>query len=100
MVTDGNGCTVTSAVYAIVGVNVVVNNIDIKVYPNPATSVIRIEAPIKVNAIILSVDGKILMQGKDVTSMDINDLAAGMYIIKVYDENNELLKTDKFVRAE
>ena len=100
MVTDGNGCMVTSAVYAIVGVNVVLNNIDIKVYPNPATSVIRIDAPIKVNATILSVDGKVLMQGKDVTSMDISELAAGMYIIKVYDENNELLKTDKFVKAE
>ena len=104
VVTDGNGCTDTSAAYVVSGgtssVQVVVNAADIKLFPNPATAQITIEAPVKVNVAIYSMDGKMVIRQDNATQVNISDLANAMYIIMVYDENNTLLKTDKFMKAE
>ena len=104
VVADGNGCTDTSVVYIVApsgtsGVNNV-NGIDVKVYPNPATSTLQISAPVKVNVLILSLDGKIVIDQKDASVIDITNLADGMYIIKAYDEQSNLLKTDKFAKIQ
>jgi hypothetical protein len=103
VVTDVNGCTDTSGQYSVVvvsGVNTVINAGDIKIYPNPATSVLHIDAPVKVNVSILSVDGKVLIEQKDASDINISSLANGMYMIMVYDENKLLLKTTKFAKIE
>jgi trimeric autotransporter adhesin len=109
VVTDGNGCIDTSAAYIITsgggggGGNTGVTNIDggnVKVYPNPATSVLHIDAPVKVNVSVLSIDGKVLIEQKDAETIDVSRLANGLYIVMVYDENNLLLKTTKFAKTE
>jgi uncharacterized protein YjdB len=104
VVTDKNGCTDTSAIYIINGgpmaVNVPVNVDDIRVYPNPATNMLHIDAPVKVNISVLGIDGKMLLEQKDASNIDISKLANGLYMIMVYDENNMLLKTAKFAKAE
>jgi hypothetical protein len=87
-------------VVVVSGVNTIVNPSDIKVYPNPASSVLHIDAPVKVNVSILSVDGKVVMEQKDATDINVSALANSMYIIMVYDENKLLLKTAKFARIE
>ena len=100
VVTDGGGCTDTSAVYVVnshVGV-AAVNVEDIRMYPNPATSIIRIEAPVKVNVTILSPDGKVIITQNDATTVDVSNLANGLYMIMMYDENNNLIKADKFIK--
>jgi uncharacterized protein YjdB len=84
--------------------NTMVSNVtgsdDISVYPNPATSFLNIDASIKVNVSVLSIDGKILIQQKGATSVNVRNLANGMYIIMIYDENNQLVKTTKFAKSE
>jgi len=102
-VTNSTGCTETSIPYSVSGVsavNVVVNKSDVKVYPNPASSMLNIDAPIKVNATILGIDGVTLMEITDATSIDISRLAAGMYMVQVYDGNGILLKTAKFAKID
>lgn len=105
IVTDGNGCSDTSAVYTYIapgvnGVRTVVNASDIKIYPNPASSVIYIDAPGKVFITVMSADGKMLMAQKEAVSINVGQLADGVYMIMVYDENNMLLKADKFVKIQ
>jgi hypothetical protein len=102
VVSDANGCTDTSAVYTIgvVGVGNTPAIQPVKIYPNPATSMLHIEAGVKVNAAIMSVDGKTLISQKDAADIDIRSLANGMYMIMVYDENNALISTAKFVKSE
>jgi hypothetical protein len=104
-VSDGNGCVDTSLVFVIVDTTVTTNHVgniissdEIKIYPNPATSILYIDAPEKVYVTVLTVDGKILMGQREARSLNVGELANGMYIIMVYDENNVLLKTDKFVK--
>ncbi len=103
VVLDDNLCIDTSAVYrygfntAVAGL---ITNEEIHVYPNPATSILHIDAPVKVNVRVLSVDGKLLKVGKSTNEIDVADLAAGLYLLQVYDEKDLLLKTTKFARAE
>ena len=53
-----------------------------------------------VNVSILSVDGKTLIAQKSANSIDISQLANGMYLIMIYNENDMLLMTSKFVKSE
>jgi hypothetical protein len=105
VVSDINGCFDTSAPFVdssiIVNGVVPVKNADaIRIYPNPASSVLHIEAPMKVLVTIVSPDGRTLMDKKEAISLNIGDLANGMYMIMIYDEGKTLLKTDKFVKVE
>ncbi|MES2702330.1 MAG: T9SS type A sorting domain-containing protein [Bacteroidota bacterium] len=101
VVTDGNGCTDTSAMfpYMVSGITEAVNGADIRIYPNPAATTVNIEAAEAVNVIVMSIDGKIVLEGKNTTSIDVADLANGVYLIKVYDNNNQLVKTGKFSKV-
>jgi uncharacterized protein YjdB len=102
VVSDFNGCNDTSFVYMVTGgtgvASIAMENI--KVYPNPATSVLNIDAPMNVNVTILSMDGKVLKTAKDATSIDVSNLANGLYMAMIYDQNNILIKTTKFAKAE
>jgi len=102
VVTDAQGCTDTSSGYTMVAAGI--NNIsapqDIKVYPNPAASVVHIESPVQVNVSVLSIDGKLLIAQNNATDVDISSLADGMYMILVYDQNGLLLKTAKLAKVD
>ncbi len=101
-VTDANGCAVMSANYTVsdMGVENANADLDIKCFPNPATSMITIESPVKVNVTMMAADGKVVFQGNDVKAVDVSNYAPGMYVIMIYDENNSLLKTEKMVKAD
>lgn len=73
---------------------------DIKIYPNATTSILHIQCAIAVQVRILSIDGKVLIKKEDATTVDVTELTPGMYLINVYDSNNMLLKTDRFIKAE
>ena len=102
-VTDAHGCLDTSAVFMDTLVTNSVANVNlaqIRLYPNPATSVITIESSVKVNVAIFTADGKMAIRKEDAASVDVSQLASGMYVIMIYDENNVLLKVDKFMKVE
>jgi len=103
VVTDANGCSDTSSGYAIAGgtgINGISAGQSIKVYPNPASSVVHIDAAAQVNVSVLSIDGKVLIEQKDATDVDVSSLADGLYMIMIYDQSGLLLKTAKFAKAE
>jgi uncharacterized protein YjdB len=98
VVADITGCTDTSDVYnyPTTGVNTQVVVSSIKVYPNPATSVIYIDAPVKVSVSVIAPDGRLIIRNTATNSIDVSTLANGVYMLQVYDENNTLLKTERF----
>ena len=100
-VTDSNGCMATSAPYMESGLgvaNVMVSGDDVKIYPNPASSVVNIDAPVKVDVSIISMQGKVALDQHNVKTMDISGLANGVYMMQVFDENHMLIKTEKLVK--
>ncbi len=74
------------------------NTSDIAIYPNPAVNVLIIDAPVKVNVQILSVDGKVQIAQNGITSIDVSQLADGVYMVLIYDETGGLLKTSRFAK--
>jgi len=102
VVFDSNGCSNSSAPDTILNVGVsTVNALGnaIKLYPNPAAETIYIEAPVRVNVTIASSDGRQVMHADNAKSMNIGSLANGLYMIMIYDANNNLVKTDKLVKS-
>ncbi|PZF71987.1 Ig-like domain-containing protein [Taibaiella soli] len=101
VVTDANGCSTASLPYAYnVGiVNVTVAADMIKVYPNPVSTKVYIDAPVAVNVSLQSLDGKQILQQKNAKEIDMNDLADGVYMIRITDGNGQLIKVDKLVKT-
>ena len=102
-VTDGNGCPVMSAPDTLLTLSVpgvTVSGSSIRVYPNPATTSIHIDATVTVNVSIMTTLGKIAIEKKDASDIDISGLANGMYMIMIYDEHNNLLRSDKLIKTE
>jgi len=105
IVTDKHGCSDTSLPYTFIGpivnaVKSVPNAADIRIYPNPATSVVYIDAPEKVLVTVMSADGKMLMAAREAVSLNVGQLADGVYMIMIYDQNNMLLKTERFIKVQ
>jgi len=75
-------------------------SVDVKIYPNPVSSILHIDAPVKVFRRCFQPRWQLLMSRREAISVNVNDLAPGMYMIMVYDENDVLLKTDKFIKVQ
>jgi hypothetical protein len=80
-----------------VGVNQV-NASDLKIYPNPTTGVVNITSPVKVKAVVTGVEGKILVQQEDAKQVDISNLANGLYMITLYDNDGHSLLVQKLIK--
>lgn len=80
------------------GLNNVLDNAAVQVYPNPVENTLNIDATEAVNVAIFSIDGKKLLDQKNVKTVDVSNLVSGMYLIKVSNQSNVLLKTEKFIK--
>jgi hypothetical protein len=98
MVTDPAGCSKVSAPYDLVGLGSLSANTKIKIYPNPATTNIFIESDMPVNATISTLQGKQVMVVESAKDIDIRNLPNGLYMIQIYDKDNNVLMTEKLVK--
>lgn len=99
---DDNGNLTTSQITAIQSVKFVG---DINIYPNPTGNELSIEMNqkdlIEMNAEIYTLTGKMIyMKSFNANSFKINtsDLSAGAYILKLKDENGNLIIDNKFIK--
>jgi hypothetical protein len=104
VVTD-NGCSDTATGYTISGgvgsgVKIISNNNSITIYPNPATTLLYIDAQQEVDARILCADGRIAIEQTSAKEINVSNLANGLYIIMLYDKDGLLVKTDKFIKRD
>jgi uncharacterized protein YjdB len=102
-VTDTNGCQSFSDAYVFTGSGSTgvqgVNKSDVKIYPNPAQTMVHVEAAIQVRAVISSIDGRMVMDVADAKDIDLSSIADGVYMIMIYDSNGDKIKIDKLVKA-
>ncbi len=77
-----------------------INNAVIKVYPNPASDILRIEMPWRTSkATIFNSQGAIAWDGtldNNITELNISDYPAGMYFIKSFSSNE--ISVTKFIK--
>lgn len=72
----------------------------IKVYPNPASTIVFIDASVAVKATISSLDGRVWIQEVDKQTIDLSFLANGNYWIRIFDRNDRLLKVVPIVKLQ
>ena len=105
-VTDVNGCSDTSAPITVTasgggsGVTEVNKMPAVAIYPNPSTSLVHISADVTVNVVVVTATGRIVVEQKNATDIDLSGFADGIYMILVYDENSILLKAKKLIKVE
>lgn len=93
---DAIGCSGYSNAVQISRVGIAkVDKTNVRMYPNPATDAVFIESDSPVRAVITSIEGKVQMEKKDVKRIDISSLASGLYLIKLFDEQGEMLMVQK-----
>ncbi len=100
MVVDSNGCTASSPVQNLTDVSVgaVVSATDIKVYPNPSEGVVYIQAPVRVDALLLGVDGRILQRMADVRELDLRGYAAGVYLLRLMNADGMVIGIERVMK--
>ncbi len=101
VVTNENGCTDTSGTYTVSNVSVGhYGNFEdkISISPNPASGIVYVKAPIAVHIILTGVDGKLIKTAKNTTSLSVAELNNGIYMLRITDTNNNLLKVEKLIR--
>lgn len=81
------------------------NNQEINIYPNPVQNIVNIEIISQKtkthNIEIYNIQGKLIFMKQYKTSplsIDISDLSNGIYMLKIKDENGNIIKNDKIVK--
>jgi hypothetical protein len=94
---DANGCSATSAIAWIqdLSVNNTIRPESVKIYPNPASSVVHIEAPVKVNVQLRNMHGQLVLEKANASEIDISTVANGVYMILITDKENRTVKMEK-----
>ncbi len=100
-----NGCKDTSDIYKVTnyeesnGIYGPGNKESIvTIYPNPAQDVLYIQSPLTLNATLVSVDGKVVSESKNVTRLTIAQVSAGIYFLRLTDQQDNLIKVEKVIK--
>ncbi len=104
-VTDTNGCQSMSIAYVLTGWTgpTAVTDIDapgIRIYPSPASDYVNIDCNVNVRAVISSMDGKVLINQANAKRISLHNLANAVYIISLYTNDGQLLRTEKLVKQQ
>lgn len=99
VVTNANGCNGASLPYVFnLGVHNLSMGTQLNIYPNPANTNIYIDAPILINIVLTDMEGRTLLQQINARQINISKLDAGIYMLKITDENGQLIRTEKVVK--
>lgn len=100
--TDVNGCISTSAIAWIqsLGIQGFVYAGDIKIYPNPARTLVHITAPAALKVQVRSMQGQVVWQGDVPGDIDVSSLAGGVYMISLTDKEGRAVYTERLVKID
>jgi hypothetical protein len=73
----------------------IVKTEDLKIYPNPTTDYIKISDN-TVKTKLYNMSGQLVLSGN--YELDLRDIYNGMYILNIYNNRGELLKTEKVIK--
>ena len=65
-----------------------VEKANVVVYPNPATSVVNVKGVEAANITVMNMAGAVVLQAEGVNEINVEDLAAGIYMLSVQTDEN------------
>lgn len=97
MVSDNNDCFTYSDTVTVAQLSVkdLANNPTLKIFPNPTSGIVNIEAAFAVDAVVTDILGKDIITVKNARVVDLSTQADGVYFIRLFDEEGALLGTEK-----
>ncbi len=97
--TDEKGCIDTSDGYLVQNVGILqpYTNHSLSVYPNPANKTIHIQYIAPVNVAVIDMNGRTVLQQDNTSLLDISTLPESMYLLRIYDAGNTIIKQEKIV---
>lgn len=99
VVTDFFGCDGPSDVFEFtVGVNDINNPSQFTLYPNPASDIVYFDGAEDTKIVISAIDGRVAITANNTKQISIKDLTNGMYFVRFYNTNGELLHTQKMLK--
>jgi hypothetical protein len=102
VVTNTDGCIDTSDVYSVTNVtgirDVAALANQIKIYPSPTVDWVNILSPEALNATITGMEGRQLLQEKNVHRISIKSFPAGLYLLNLSDQNGTFIKAFKIIK--
>ena len=98
--TDDNGCVAydTVKIHRPTSVTNTGAPSTIKLYPNPVTNVLNIDAAEAVNVRIEDLTGRIIVNAENVKQIPMGNFANGVYIVNILDQKNTVIGTQKIVK--
>ncbi len=98
---EGAICTDTSDILTVSGYTAIENMASIrstlKIYPNPASDIVTIDVPVMADMILTSLEGKKIMECKNITTFSVKELTDGIYFLQVCTKTGELIKVEKIM---
>lgn len=96
---DTNGCSNLSDGYAVntLDVDDVNQTEEVSIFPNPANDMVYINSKQDVQIIIATIDGKSIINSRE-KQINITTLSNGIYLVHIYDNKGNKLKTDKLTK--
>lgn len=76
------------------------NGLQVSLSPNPATRSLSLHSTIPVNAVVYSLEGKVMLQISNAGTIDISMLPAGVYLLNVSDQKGLGQNTLRFVKQQ
>jgi hypothetical protein len=99
-VADSNTCVSMSTPLPTWGVSVqqVQDEFSASVYPNPTSDMLQISAPMPLDAIVTTPDGKMVLVAKQQTSIDMSRLPNGLYLVTLMNKDGMRVHTEKIIK--
>ncbi len=96
-----DGCSDTSECQEIIptGVNDHDRAGQVRIYPNPVSGQLYVNAPFAINITISTMDGRIALAGDQVNTLDVSGLSEGVYLLRATDESGTVIRTEKLVKV-
>lgn len=103
VVYNEEGCTDTSDVYKVTNAGNGLSDLgrvgrQVRIFPNPTSSLIYIVAPVAINIDLYGVEGRLLKRVDDAQEVDLTEFANGLYFMKIYDLKGHFIKLEKIVK--
>lgn len=99
-VTDTNSCSNLSQVMDII---LGLEDIEllaslIQVYPNPVNDYLNVMSPVDTRLVLMSMDGKVILQTERTQQLYLGNIASGVYLLKISDMDGNLLRHEKVIK--
>jgi hypothetical protein len=95
-----DGCSDTSDCQQVIPTSVSDRDFadQVRIYPNPVSSQVYIQAPFVVNVTISTMDGRVVLTHENVRMLDVSMLSEGIYLLRATDASGAVIRTEKLVK--